>query len=299
MRYLRVALAYVLVASLVFIGMPLVPVQAQVPAALSSYLNGAPVVRGIAAISTDVAILVKYTGSSASGSVAVDAATGDLTFTSGATGSEAAEDAFECPVSGALGGVIDVSNAACNTLGEVVDTINGNCTGCTQGEWTAVLLGGLRADSSNNTLVTISATAANSPEGLGLATDGAVSFTTTQVISPMQELNDGYVTGRSTIVENPFANSQAVLFQLAATSTYGSGASYHQVICADVKNKRVGASETTRTFQLAAGATTVEGKLTYDGGLACPTGQKMLVRTYNDTAMTASTLYAFGRVWNP
>jgi hypothetical protein len=300
MKTLRLLAVYLGIGALL-LGYVSLPVQAQVPNALINYISGAPVTRGIGTISTDTGILVRYTGTSASGKVAVDAASGDLTFTSGASGSEVADTSFECPVSGALGGVIDVSDTACDTVTEVINTINGTCSTCIKNNWTAVPLGMLGADSTNNTLVTIAATAANDPAGLALAVDGAVSFDTSIALTQYQDLTSYVSDNRYRLISNPFAGQQAILFNLAGTSTYGSGTSSLVVYCVkgsfDSTTRTY--SETTTNYTRPAGATTVEKVLDLPYGIGCPTGQKMVVRTDNSLAMTASTLYAAGRVWRP
>jgi hypothetical protein len=53
---------------------------------------------------------------------------------------------FEAPVSGALGGIIDLTDASANTLGEVVDIINSTPTSFSTGYFRAVIGAGLRAD---------------------------------------------------------------------------------------------------------------------------------------------------------
>src|SRR5687767_6845145 len=117
MASLRRILAGVGVGLVILAGLPY-PISAQVP--LPSTVEA---VAGIlSADDTDTAMLIKFVGPSTgstttmnSGKVEVAVTTSDITFTSGAAGSEAADTSLECPVSGALGGIIDVSNAACNT----------------------------------------------------------------------------------------------------------------------------------------------------------------------------------------
>lgn len=58
----------------------------------------------------------------------------------------AAYAGFEAPVSGGLGGVIDMSDASANTLGEVVDIINSTATTFSTGYFRAVIAAGLRSD---------------------------------------------------------------------------------------------------------------------------------------------------------
>lgn len=95
----------------------------------------------------DPVLYIKYfgPGGSATTTVAVEAG-GELTFVVNG----AAYTGFECPVSGALGGVIDVTHANCNTLGTVVDSVNATAASFATGYFRAVIAGGLRSDSSNN-----------------------------------------------------------------------------------------------------------------------------------------------------
>src|SRR5512147_2393037 len=81
--------------------------------------GGLGVSDAISAVSTDIGLYVKYVGASQTGTatVAVDAATGDIAFVVNG----AADTTIGCPTAT---GTIDVSNAACDTMGEVLDVIN-------------------------------------------------------------------------------------------------------------------------------------------------------------------------------
>lgn len=164
-------------------------------------------------------ILIKYVGSSpAGGTVTIDAGTGDITLKTGPVGSSSADVTTECPVSGDLGGVIDVSDAACNTLGEVVDAINASAN------WRAVIQDGRRTDSSNNTLNTLSETSASVPQGLALAGDGAVSLKSVIKLAPVRDdirwyLNTG---GDQKLNANPFDQSQTAFLYAVFDHTNGS-----------------------------------------------------------------------------
>src|SRR5688572_14775858 len=74
-----------------------------------AYANAEAAGVTIGAVSTDTGILVKYVGPT-SGTVEVLAG-GDVVLESV---SGTPDVTTECPVSGALGGIIDVSDAACN-----------------------------------------------------------------------------------------------------------------------------------------------------------------------------------------
>lgn len=303
---LGIYLAFLLVATvaLPFIT-PTPTVRADVYGALANFvLKGQPSGKAYVADDTNIAILVKYVGTSTSGKVAV-AAGGDLTFTSGVEGSEAAESTFECPVSGGLGGVIDVSDSACNTLGEVVDTINGSCTGCSSTNWRAVIVDGLRSDSSNDTIVTISATAATAAGGLALNTDTDVAFTDTLALTTCRDMTCGYITPRGNsapaLVENPWKGSRSVLWQSIYTSTYGSGTSTFQIfdVC-NIKNKvgTNGSETSTQRYSTAGGATTVAATFDFSTfGFFGSNDCKLLIRLNNSAAAASIAASNFGTTY--
>ena len=237
-----------------------------------------------------IALLVKYKGSgtSNSGLVAV-AAGGDLTFTQGVAASEAATTEFECPVSGALGGVIDVSDAACNTLGEVADIINASTS------WRAVIVDGLRADSSNDTLVTISATSAATAAGLQLKADTDVALTETRLLSPHRTDIRDYLNPNFSLRENIHAGSRAVLLRWTSTNTFGSGTSAMQVIQAN-SNPRDRTETTSILLSEASGATTV-AKTLLDGndyGILGAKDNRLLIRVNNSAALATVLSYPYG-----
>lgn len=140
MRKLFAVLALTLVPALAFaqgppsaMGLQTVPIQ--------------PVSHVRTAGDTAPALVIKYfpgantTASTSATTVAVEA-DGNLTFVVNGV----AYAGFECPVAGALGGVIDVSDAACNTAGEVVDVINSTPKSFSQGYFRAALGAALRDD---------------------------------------------------------------------------------------------------------------------------------------------------------
>ena len=285
-------------------------IQAQGPAdsARSRFFLGEGVIGGWSAVSTQPQILVQYNGSNANGGTVTVAAGGDITFSQGAVGSSAVDATMECDgsiaASGSRSGIYDLSTpaAACDTLGEVVDLINSQGT-----NWLAVIVHGLRSDATDNVFITLSETAANSVDGLGLLSDGTTLFKATRAIVPAAALKmPFYKTGNGgrtvrTLKVNPFEGSTALAYSITATSTYGSGTSSHELSCVAVKQSilSTGGSETVTTYSKAAGATTVENTWTPNQyfGVACPVGQKMIARTANSAAMTASTLYVAGHVY--
>jgi hypothetical protein len=250
----------------------------------------------VSAVSTDTAALVQYVGSQTSGLVAI-AANGDLTFTQGALSSEVATTEFECPVSGALGGVIDVSDTACDTLGEVADVINNSTS------WRFVLLDSMRADSSNDTLVTISATQAATTDGLALLHDAAVGFKATRALLPRSmRTMPFYVDGRTSALKpKPFEGLQGALMRSIATSTYASGTSTFEVWSVAVTNTArgsaggsVGSETRTQLWSEAGGATTAAKTFDFQAlGLHGNVGEKLVARLNNSAAMSAVTMPAW------
>lgn len=263
----------------------------------AAYTRGVTVARNRTADDTDPMILIKYVGTNASGLVAV-AAGGDITLTTGALSSEAADTTLECPVSGALGGVIDVSDAACDTVGEVVDIINGSS------DWIAVPVAALRTDSSNDTITTISATQAKKLGGLALTADTTVSFNSTVLLGPANwetKIEDYFAGTSRRGVElrlNPFVN-KTFLASSRAVSTYASGTSLFYVYEVTPNYKRVGASETVTTLlgPIAGGATTVYGALVTlsdNNRIISNANTKMLIRLQNSAAAASVGHYNVG-----
>lgn len=274
-------------------------------AALQRFYTGEGVLVGLSAISTQPQILIQYTGSAALGGTVTVAAGGDITFGQGAVGASVADATMECDASiaatGSRNGIYDLStpHANCDTLGEVVDLINSQGT-----NWLAVIVHGLRSDPTDNVFITLSEAAANSVDGLGLLSDGTTLFKASRALIPAAALKMPFYKvglGRTAraLKANPFEGLTPILYNAVATSTYGSGTSAHEVHCVAVKNSLTVGSETVTTYTSAAGATTVANTFAPNTsfGVACPKGQKMLYRTANSAAMTASTLYLAGHIF--
>ena len=134
---------------------------------------------------TGIAMLVRYVGSNTSATVAV-AAGGDLTFQVGG----AAYTGFKCP-GGGSNGVIDVSDPACDTMGKLVDIVNASGS-----DFRAVLIDSLRADSSDNTIVTIGATQVTRTDGLPLNIDTDVALLDSRALVSNRTNIAGYLGGK-------------------------------------------------------------------------------------------------------
>lgn len=263
--------------------------------------DGLGVSDAISAVSTDVGLYVKYVGASQTGTatVAVDAATGDIAFVVNG----GADTSIGCPTAT---GTIDVSNAACDTMGEVLDVINKTAN------WRAVLGGMLRSDSSNNTLITLSATVASGPRGLGLLKDTVVALNITLDLTPnftpagrsigyfmapspnttVNKLNPNAFNGLRTLITNIRENitssgtvGQFVVYGVTQTHANSGSTAYVN-------------SETVRTIWSETGAaTTVEKVRDFNAfplyGVA---GERILVRISAGTDLTVPLVNGVGIV---
>lgn len=256
-----------------------------------------PASGSLTADDTDIALLIKYVGAQANGTVAVTA--GDLLLKHGAVSAEIADTTITgC---GATAGTLDVDNAACNSLGELVDKIN------TSANWRAVILDGLRTDvTSGATLLTLSAASAGASEGLAVNWDTSVAFKASFAANAPRKISSYLSTGAgrvaATLMPNVFTGKQCIVYHVNATSTFGSGTSTVTISSVTPNNKSGGATgtETVQTlFSLAGGATTVN-KVIVDSVSASGVGvlsakdSKCLVRIVNSAAASAVLLNVFG-----
>lgn len=273
--------------------------QPSISTQLMRMLDATTVAGSYQADDVSPAFRVRYIGTSESGSVAVDAGTGDLTFTDGTEGGEVATDTFECPVSGALGGVIDVSNAACNTVEEVMDIVNASA------DWRIVPVGALLNDTMVDTLLTISATAATSSRGLELMWDTSVALHHTVLLTDVDgyeisSLLAGATAERGLFKPNPYAGYRTVAEYAVGESNYGANASTF-TITASTLALAANSSETRRTlFTQAAGADDTS-KVWGNGTNAFPPqgirgnpGERLLLRITDTVTMDTAKLQAYG-----
>jgi len=252
-----------------------------------------PVTQYVYADDVSTAILVRYVGTATSATVA-SASTATMTFQVSA----GAYTGFECPVSGALGGIIDVTNAACNTLGEVVDTINGNCTGCSS-DFRAVIVDGLRSDTSA-LLLTVSTAQATRADGVPIPQDTSANF----AVGETRALVPGncrtniacWVTPAGKIIENPFGGTQTFVRWIEGVTTYGSGTSDLNVYSVKPSNKPAGSETVTTLWNEAMGASTVNKQFTqfqYVPLIGKP-HEKVVVRISNSAAQASVRLLVDG-----
>jgi hypothetical protein len=255
---------------------------------LARFLNGEAVAKVRVVDDTDVAIVVDYVqagGGHMFAKVAVEA-DGNLTFTQDNTDGTTASTELECPVSGALGGVIDVSDAACNTFGEVVDIINASTS------WRAVLVGALRTDTydANSILADAADFDAQAIEGDLLYWDTDACFRTSWVVSEMQDFTNFYVSAGN-LKQNPWDGTRASVRYMDETIDFDSGTSTVKFYAVR-PNNQAGTEVVTLLYSVAGGA---DGTLKniiglgHLGGLLGRKDEKLLVRIENSAEMSAVT----------
>lgn len=218
---------------------------------------------------------LQYLGATDSGAtLEVDATTGDLEFTTDGT---TADTTIGIPT---LDGTIDVSDAAGNTLGEVVDAIKNSAN------WDCHLLAGIRADLSTNVVQTLAevdmSTAAMKVSGVFLHSDSAVTFDMGFAIS-------GFAPS-SAAAHYDDESCVSYLTYAELNSTYASGTSVIQVYSASQTGESL-------IFQIDSAATTVNKVLGTNPDtpiIRSKVGERLVVRI-NSTAMSAATLLVNGK----
>jgi len=250
-----------------------------------------PVTQYVSSDDGSIAFLVRYVGSGTSATLQV-AQGGDLTFLVAA----AAYTGFECPVSGALGGIIDTTNGSCDTVEEVIDTINGNCTGCSS-DFRAVAIDALGTDSADDFL-TAGATQVTRTDGYPVYFDTSANFAVGEgrALIPCRDDISCFLGGPPNyyLLENPFAGTQTIVNWVQGYSTYGSGTSNFYIYSVKPSNGTDTSETITTLWAEAAGATTVVKQLSqfqYVPLLGKP-HEKVIVRITNSAAQTTVNLLA-------
>jgi hypothetical protein len=213
---------------------------------------------------TDIGLRVKYVGSEASATVTV-ASDGNLTFKHGDAGSEAVDDTV------GASGVLDVSDTAYDTFGEVVDEINSS------DNWEAYLVDVLRADSSNDTLLAMSEATISPNVEKDLVKDTSAALNLAIRIG-----------GR----KNSFGTEErykSAVEEIISTNTYGSGTSKIQIYVVNETKLTE-----TKIYEIAGGSTGTEQTLSFlTDGVAFPymsqeIGQHLLIKMIGSAACTGS-----------
>jgi hypothetical protein len=244
----------------------------------------------LSAVSTDVALWVKYVGTSTfttKPTIAVAAADADIALT--------INGAADTTITGCGGtaGTLDTAQTGCDTLGELCNRMNASAN------WACVVESALASDASANALDTVAASdAVTQPGGLGLKKDTVVAL---NVVVPLRPgiTGDWYFQGNA-INPNPFGGFYTFVQAIRENVTSGGTVGEFMVIGVTPKVVGVGASkvysETVRTIWSEPGAaTTVEKNLSFiNFPLMTVPGEKVLVKISATSTLTAPKLNAVG-----
>lgn len=229
---------------------------------LEEALRNATVKSAVVADNQAVAVVVKYIGRGL-GELAVST-NGDVYFYRSTLGTSVTLDTA---VSGGGSGFIDVSNAAYDTVGEVVDRIN------TFANWRAMIVDALRSDSSNDTFQARVRTAT------GVQSTGAHVFTDTDIAAAENltfTIKQFRNFGRGITAVPSEANWQACLRRLENRIQYTTGTLQYRVYTrdgtteAEVMRAQAGTTNSGTTINLANGQ--------LDGGVFGNVGGELVVR---------------------
>jgi hypothetical protein len=196
-----------------------------------------------------VALAIRYIGDEESATVTVSG--GDITFQHGDLASEAVDDTIDS--GGDDAGVIDVSDAEANTMGEVVDLINASAN------WEAVLVDCLRADASTAAkfLDVGETTLTPTTELMIIHTDTSGTLEISKACGYTGLAVELYEADAAKAFLGD-ADYYVRLNSIIAKNTYGSGTSHISVYDIDpVTNTE------TLVFKVPAAATTVEKTINF------------------------------------
>jgi hypothetical protein len=165
-----------------------------------------------------------------------------------------------------------------------------------------VIVDGLASDSSNDSIVTISATQTKTVNGLALNRDSSVIFQQAFLVSEARGSINNWLDGAKKL-KSPFGGKRAVALSFSGTSTYGSGTSTWQVWTCSVSfnaSNNALTESCSQLFARAGGATTV--RAAFDAATLGPFGlwgqkdQKLVVKLVNSAAMSVNSAEGFGVV---
>ena len=253
-------------------------------------------------VDTSPFVLIYYVGSDTTAAVTVEVADNTWTLLQGG----AADTTIECPLSGAYGGLLDVTNAACDTLGELMNIVN-NTSGS---EWRIVPINGQLADDPDEDALALGATEARG-DGAVVYYDDSVKLDHRITFIP-GELDDEFMKpefydpnrdGRGFI--NPFKGATQVLKYATYAITSSGTMTDLTVTCVvpsfgptAVDDSGGTFTETSQVIYLEADATTgVVGLINefnyHNGGLRCPDG-RIQIHLPTDTDLTVPLANAVG-----
>lgn len=253
------------------------------------------------ALDTTVALYVKYVGSTAGKPTVEVDATGDITFKIAGS----VDATVGCPTAGT--GIIDVSNAACDTFGEVINKVIGQSS-----NWVLVPGGLLASESTDGTLLLTAATDA------GIRTTGVALYfdnnntavnadLASVVIGPPTGAHAGFwTTGANKTPINPFADTYTFLSGFSEKKT--SGGTIGNTIVYAVKSVFAGILGSTATYTESVrtvwtetgGATATQLKEDFSTfPLIAGPGEHLVLRISSSTSITVVAVVGTGAFAKP
>lgn len=280
-RFLTLAAGLVLAATLA------------TPASAQTFFGGLKFVgpaSGASSTADDViALYVKYVGSAAGKPTVEVNAVGDLVFTIAGS----ADTTLGCPTAT---GTVDVSNAACNTFGEVINAINASGS-----NWRAVPGALLASESSDNTLALLAATDTGVRAGKPIYFDNANVDITADLVSvvigpPSLAVDGSFWFAGNAINPSPLGSLYTFLAAFSEKKT--SGGTIGNTIVYGVKSIFKGAtySEVVRTvWSETGGATATENQTDFSAfPLVSQPGERLILRVSSSTSITAQSVVGSG-----
>lgn len=237
-----------------------------------------------------VAAIIKYIGTGSAATVAIDAATGDIELKV-ATVDDSANVDTGGVCAGGVAASLDVSDAQCDTFGEVADLVNAST------HWRMVLVGALRTDTTTNTITTFSIAQATVKKGLSLYFDSAVSNSTSIAMIPENCKTDinCFMTPANKLLENPFASQQTEVRWIEGFATWNTTGNF--AVYSVKPSQKASGSESVLALLVQPATTSATNQaltqLTYQGLLGRP-HEKVIVRFYGTSTMSAFNLHAYG-----
>jgi hypothetical protein len=247
-------------------------------------------------VDTAPALLIYYIGEDTTAAVTVQIADDTWTLLQGG----AADTTIECPLSGAYGGLLDVTNAACDTVEELMDVVN-----TTSGsEWRIVPITAFADDDTDNLVLAKAATEARG-DGTVVVWDDSARLDHRVTFIP-GEMDDNDVKpeffdpARNGQLRNPFNDATQVLKYAHYNITSGGTMTDLTVTCLKTKyvNNDVTFDEDVIYLEAdpTTGVTGLINEFNYaGGGLQCEGGQ-IIIHLPTDTNLTAPQVVASGYV---
>jgi len=244
-----------------------------------------------------IALYVKYVGTTAGKPTVTVNATGTIEFQVAG----AADTSVECPVSGALGGIIDTTNASCNTFGEVINAINASGS-----NWRAVPGALLATESADNTLVALSATDTDVRIGRPLYFDNGNVSVNADLVSvvlgpPSLQSNGSFWFQGDGVNANPFGGLYSFFAAFSEKKTSGGTIGNTVIYGVTSKFEGTGATglrytETVRTaWTETGGATATENQSDFTNyPIPSQPGEHFVLRVSSSTSISVTNVVGFG-----